>query len=285
MSMSRDSVVLALAALATDRTPARIAKTLMAGGRAALAEAYDGLDAEARDAVAQEAEHLRADDIRATIFGDADFPPRLLLNGRPAAPLLFFRGNFDLFREPGVGICGSRSASHLGMEAARASAQQVVRAGGVVISGNARGVDSAAHSAALAAGGRTIFVLAEGFHHTRASTNDAVGPDCALFVSQFAPRQPWASYTAMGRNKVIVHLAKALVVVEAGDRGGSLAAGKEALKSGRPVFVCDLEESTPPGSLALISAGARRVRPEHLADVLTRCLATETEDNHQGSLF
>ncbi len=285
MSVDRESVVLALTALATDRTPARIARTLAAGGRAALASAFGRLDPKDRESVLSTADRLCSDGIGAVLYGDPCFPARLFTGaGRPTAPLIFVRGNLNLLRSPGVGICGSREVSQRGLEAAAMSAQAAVQVGAVVISGNARGVDTAAHQRALSEGGSTIYVLPTGFDHTHHELGKRQ-PDRTLALSQFAPGQPWANYTAMERNKVIVRLAHALIVVEAGERGGSLAAGQEALKQGRPVMVCDLGDATPTGSIALEAGGARRVPADQLRGALAGLSASRTEIDQQGLLF
>jgi DNA processing protein len=129
------------------------------------------------------------------------------------------------------------------------------------VSGYAKGVDTATHLAALEQGGKTIIVLAEGingFRIKREFSKD-FDPKRVLVVSQFRPSQPWAAYAAMARNHVIFGLGNALVVIEAGEKGGTLAAGRDALKRGRPVFVLNFGDETPAGNRILIDAGAQPV--------------------------
>lgn len=286
MSADRTSLMLALTALATDRTPARITKALLSGGREALTEAHSSFDSSTRDAISAEVDKLHAAGVQAILLGDPAFPSRLLSNGRTPSPLLFARGNLKLLTSPGVGICGSRAASDAGLRAAGHCGEAAARAGYTVISGNARGVDSAAHTAALRARGGTIFVLPEGIHYFQANAGQGVVDlDRALVLSQFAPWQPWANYSAMARNKVIVRLSLALVVVEAGERGGSRAAAEEAFKLRRPVFVCVLDDSTPVGSRRLIGAGARTLSPEALAWEMQQLPSGDDRGIEQDSLF
>jgi DNA processing protein len=174
-------------------------------------------------------------------------------------------GALELLAAPAAGICGSRKATAVGLGAARASGQEISAHGLTVVSGYAKGVDTEAHLGALEYGGTTVLVLAEGIGHFRVK-RDVSGEfdlDRTLVVSQFHPEQPWAAHAAMTRNHLIFGLGMALIVIEAGERGGTLAAGQEALKRGRPVLVVDFGEGTA-GNRLLLHGGARSVtsRPE-----------------------
>ncbi|MCO6010572.1 DNA-protecting protein DprA [Actinoallomurus purpureus] len=256
------SLALALAAFETLRTPGKITNSLRVEGRQGLKRQWDLLDDVVKDKIREKIFSLAQQDISVTIFGDEDFPKSLIDRGRPAAPILFYQGDPQLFEEPGIGMCGSRAATELGLKAARACGEEVSARGLVVISGYAKGVDTETHLAALQTGGCTVIVLAEGFDHFRIKKVFADDFDRrrALVVSQFPPSQPWGAYNAMARNKVIFGLGRALVVIEAGERGGTLAAGQGALKIGRPVFVLEFGEGTPPGNRILLNQGGRSAR-------------------------
>jgi DNA processing protein len=139
------------------------------------------------------------------------------------------------------------------------------------ISGYARGVDTATHVAGLEAGGHTVLVLPEGIDHfriRRGGVRDAWDPARALVLSQFAPTQPWSVHGAMARTGTIIGLSTALVVVEAGETGGTLAAGRRALALGRRVLVPEFAADTP-GNQALLVAGAIAVKdPIELEELL-----------------
>jgi len=169
-------------------------------------------------------------------------------------------------------MCGARKASGTGLRAARACASVAAQAGLVVVSGNAAGVDSEAHLGALEGGSSTILIIPEGALHYRARRSDALGDvdDRVLVVSQFPPRQPWLVGGAMARNTLIAGLGEALVVIEAGSEGGTLNAGKQALRMGRPVIALEFESvPTPPGNAILHAQGATRLRrPSDLPDTL-----------------
>jgi DNA processing protein len=180
------------------------------------------------------------------------------------APVLSAMGNLALLDMPGIGFCGSRKASGKGVAVAADCAAQAVDAGFTVISGNAAGVDTAAHHAALANGGTTILVLPEGITQFRVRKDLRRVWDWSrtLVLSQFAPEAIWQAYRAMERNEVIIALSRALVVIEAGSTGGTLAAGTRALEVGKPVFVADYEniEAVAPGNAELLGRGARPLR-------------------------
>lgn len=179
------------------------------------------------------------------------------------APVLYAKGNVDLLARPGLGFCGSRKASEKGLATAADCAEQAASVGYSVISGNAAGVDSAAHRAALAQGGNTILVLPEGIDHFRIR-KDLKGVwdwDRALAISQFDPKAVWLASRAMSRNELIIALSRAMIVIEAGSNGGTLDAGKKSLASGKPLFVAVYEEmeQRAPGNADLLSRGAHRL--------------------------
>lgn len=262
---------LALAAFADLRTPARITATLRGGGSSELEAVFARLDAQQRFDVQRKAIDMANDGIDVVLFGDSDFPTSLAFGARPAAPILFVKGNRELLYTDGVGMCGSRNVSAQGLAAASKSGETVSSKKLTVVSGYAKGVDTATHLAALKTGGSTVIVLAEGFDYFRIKRDFAKDFDPArtLVVSQFAPSQTWQAHAAMARNAIIYGLSKALLVIEAGERGGTLAAGKGALSVGRPVLVVDFGDQTPEGNRILLAEGASPVRTTNaLSDAL-----------------
>lgn len=274
-----ESLQLALTAIITDRTPARIAKTLSSGGRAAVREAFAALPHESAQAVEDQARELVHSNVHVCMYGDSDYPNSLVHDGRPVAPILFLWGDQALLSADGVGMCGSRAVSDLGLRAANACGLAVSQRGLVVVSGYAKGVDTATHLAALRSHGRTVIVLAEGINHFRIKRDFKADfdPDRVLVVSQFPPSQPWGAYAAMDRNRVIFGLSKALVVIEAGEKGGTLAAGEGALKIGRPLLVLDFGQETPAGNKKLLAAGGQPVSSVDQLGVVLDGLKPATE--------
>lgn len=175
---------------------------------------------------------------------DSNYPPVLKqVMGSKAPKTLCCAGNLSLLKQSGVGFCGSRKASEQGLSAARDCASQAAELGITVVSGNAAGVDVEAHYHALANGGTTILVLPEGIESFR--IRKVLKPvwdwKRTLVVSQFEPHHGWQAYRAMARNRVIISLSGAMIVIEAGNRGGTLDAGKSTLELGLPLFVAQYE--------------------------------------------
>ncbi|HET7425523.1 MAG TPA: DNA-processing protein DprA [Gemmatimonadales bacterium] len=274
----------------------RTARALIADGAQAINDHWESLDPEVRTGVSTLRDRLLKDRVGLLLMTDRAYPERLRALRSPP-PFLFFRGNLALVREPGIGMCGARNVSERGLEAARACGEEVARRDWHVISGYAKGVDTETHLAALRTGAGTVIVLAEGILHFRRKRAFADVPftdETVLALSQFSPAQRWSAGAAMTRNGIIAALGGALIVIEAGERGGTLNAGEQALGMGRPVFALDFSAATPPGNRKLFAqgAGAIRTRGElasRLAD-LDGSSSPTTLDGHpqatsQGSLF
>jgi DNA processing protein len=273
-----DLLRLAFVALEVHRTPARISRALEFGGPTGLMQAREELDRERQDRVDAQAEDLSSQGIRALIRGLDGYPTRL--DAAPQAPpLLFCVGNPRVLSGDGIGMCGARNASAAGLEAARTCGEEVAALGMNVISGYARGVDTETHLGALGAGGRTIIVLAEGitrFRQKKVFGDSDFDPNQVVVVSQFAPGQVWTVGNAMTRNTVIAGLARALVVVEAGETGGTLNAGLRALQMKRPVLALNFTTGTPLGNQVLFDQGARAVSSRRELRTALQALAEDS---------
>jgi DNA processing protein len=171
---------------------------------------------------------------------DDGYPENLrTVHDRP--PILFVAGRLTPQDARSVAIIGSRRASTAGLAAATRIADTFVRAGYCVISGLAAGIDTAAHEAALGAGGRTVAVIGTGLHHAYPPQNGALQRRIAAegaVVSQFWPEEPPTRKTFPQRNAVMSGLALGTVVVEASFRSGARVQARLALAHGRPVFLC-----------------------------------------------
>lgn len=274
---------LAVAAFEIHRTPTKVRAALWPGGLNAFA---DQIEPSQLRLFAGEAQRLHDADIDVVALGE-DRYPRRLSNLKSAPPILFLWGNTDLLNANGVGMCGSRSVSARGLEAARTCGLEVAQHGLVIISGYARGVDTETHLAALESGGRTVIVLAEGisdFKRKKAFGDVPFDEEHVLAVSQFAPGQRWNVGAAMTRNGVIAGLGRALVVIEAGETGGTLNAGLRALDMGRPVLALAFSsQETPAGNQALFEKGAVPIHSkQHLVRVLDAVDATPLAEDLRG---
>lgn len=163
----------------------------------------------------------------------AEWPEQLRVLGGS----IDLHGNAELLMVAGVGLCGSRDASEDGIALARAAGAAAAELGVPLISGYARGVDTAGHVGALAAGGATIAVLPEGIERFRLREEyHELGSDLddgLTVVSPFDRGAGWSVQRAMGRNALICALSAVLVVVEPGESGGTIAAAREALRTSR----------------------------------------------------
>lgn len=162
----------------------------------------------------------------------AEWPEQLRVLGGS----IDLHGNAELLLTAGVGLCGSRDASDDGIALARAAGGAAAELGAPLVSGYARGVDTAGHVGALAGGGSTIAVLPEGIARFRLRAEyRELGSDLEglTVVSPFDREAGWSVQRAMGRNALICALSAVLVVVEPGESGGTIAAAREALRTSR----------------------------------------------------
>jgi DNA processing protein len=181
----------------------------------------------------------------------AEHGVRLLARGQPGYPeslqhipdpphLLYVRGELRPSDAKAVALVGSRGCTSYGRRVAERLATGLVHAGYTVVSGLARGIDGAAHRAALQAGGRTLAVLANGLsqiyppeHAELAREVEAAG---ALLTEAPMTAEPLAGLFP-ARNRLISGLSRAVVVIEAAERSGALITARHAGEQGRPVFV------------------------------------------------
>jgi len=172
-------------------------------------------------------------------LGGDRYPP--LLSAIPDPPaVLWTRGDAAHLVKPSVAIVGSRAATAHGVEMARRLASDLASAGLVIVSGLARGIDSVAHSAALAAGGTTIAVLGCGADRVYPPEHAELARNirsAGVIASEFPPACPPLPHHFPLRNRIISGLAHAVVVVEAPEKSGALITASAAAEQGRDVLV------------------------------------------------
>jgi DNA processing protein len=172
-------------------------------------------------------------------LGEPDYPS-LLAGIVDPPPALWLRGRLGA-REPGpaVAVVGARASSLAGRELARTLARDLARLGVTIVSGLARGVDTAAHQGALDAGGRTVAVLGCGIDRVYPPENGELAQrvtEKGAILTEFAPGTPPRPQNFPRRNRVIAGLSDAVVVVEAGRRSGALVTARLALDEGGEVM-------------------------------------------------
>jgi DNA processing protein len=176
-----------------------------------------------------------------------------------APPVLFFEGSLDVLQPPLVAIVGARRCTGDGRRMATLLSSGVAGAGGVVVSGLAQGIDSAAHAAA---GGRTVAVLGQGLGMPlpgrRGRLRADIVRDGGLVLSELSPSRSASRITFPMRNRIIAGLSAVTVVVEARERSGARITARNALEAGRDVLAVPghpLQE-TSEGCLTLLREGA-----------------------------
>jgi DNA processing protein len=164
-----------------------------------------------------------------------------------------------------IAVVGSRRATAYGLHAAESLAGDLAARGMTVVSGLARGIDTAAHRGALDAGGRTIAVLGSGIDVIYPPENRSLALEIearGALLSQFAPGTAPRPWNFPARNRILAGLALGVVVVEAGERSGALITASFAADLGREVFAVPgrVTDAMSAGPLRLLQDGAKLVR-------------------------
>ncbi len=197
--------------------------------------------------------------------------PRLLREIHDPPGALFVRGSLKAEDAICVGIVGTRHATRYGLDQAQRLANSLARSGVTIVSGLARGIDAAAHRGALAAGGRTLAVLASGVLNIYPPEHDRLAAEVmaqGALLGESPPRaQPLAGAFPQ-RNRLISGLSLGVIVVEAAGRSGALITARHAMEQGREVFAVPgrVDGRTARGCHQLIRDGATLV--ESADDVL-----------------
>ena len=252
------------------------------GITAAMAQAiagfrdWDKLEERLAQLTAQGAEMVTQDDPR--------FPAGLPLIPYPP-PLLYIKGTLTPADSLAVAIVGTRGASYYGLKAARRLAGALAARGVTVVSGLARGIDTAAHQGALEMSGRTLAVLGCGLDVVYPPENLKLYqeiPEHGALVSEFPLGTPPEARNFPIRNRIISGLALGVVVIEAGVKSGTAITVRYALDQGREVFAVPgpIDSPTSTGPHRLIQEGAKLV--QDVEDILNELPALRQAP---GSLF
>ncbi len=219
-----------------------------------------------------ELERTRRFGAEVLVIGEASYPTPLAALDAPP-PVLFIKGEVSLLQRPAIAIVGSRQCSAAGAKLARQFASEIGRAGFVIASGLARGIDAAAHQAAIDTG--TVAVLAGGLDFVYPPEHDelqrAIGERGCLVSEMpfgFAPR----GQDFPRRNRIVSGLSLGVLIVEAARRSGSLVTARLAAEQGREVFAVPGHPLDPraEGTNKLLKSGATFVtEPDDILSALT----------------
>lgn len=198
--------------------------------------------------------------------------PKALLNISNPPEKLFVLGNETILDNFGIAIVGSRNCTKYGEEVAKSIAYNLSKYNINVVSGMAKGIDSAAHIGTIMGKGKTIAVLGSGFKHIYPKENmellkDIINSGGAVITEYEEDTLPKPENFPK-RNRIISALSQGVVVVEAGKRSGSLITAEIALEEGKEVFAVpgNVTSRTSKGTNELIKDGAKLV--ENVIDIL-----------------
>ncbi len=221
------------------------------------------------DEIKRTFEKINKDNIQIITFLDNKYPANLLAaDDRPA--FLYALG--DLHEDDiNLAVVGSRIASTYGKYTTERMSRALAQKGITIVSGMARGVDSAAHRGALAARGRTIAVLGSGLDIVYPPENKSLFKQIienGAVISEFPPGTPPLANNFPARNRIISGMSYGVVVVEAGEKSGSLITARLALEQGREVFAVpgSIDAASSRGTNKLIKEGAKLI--ENVDDIL-----------------
>lgn len=205
------------------------------------------------------------------ITSDDEYYPVLLKEIHDAPLVLFVRGDKNVLMQPQIAIVGSRNPTPTGNELAKQYAHELTKAGLVVTSGLASGIDAASHRGALSASGKTIAVMGTGLQHIYPAAHRKLAEEIAAqgaLVTEFLPDTRAMQQNFPMRNRIISGLSLGVFVVEAAERSGSLITARCALEQNRDVFALPGSVLNPlaRGCHQLIKQGAKLI--EKVADIL-----------------
>ena len=219
--------------------PRELVPHLPAGAFDAVLNAAKRLNDDALARAARHTDRMLHHGAQCFAFTDERYPELLSRHLDDAAPaLVWCVGNLDLLGAYSAGIVGTRTPSRTGEVIAGDCARLFAAEGTGVVSGGADGIDTAAHRAALDAGGTTVIVLPQGLrtYTFPAYVRDALESNRCALISQFDPEMTWQTHAAVTRNATIAALSKLVCVIEPKRMGGSMRTAKHAREQHKPVF-------------------------------------------------
>lgn len=225
-------------------------------------------------------ERLVKENIDVITFHDSLYPEGLKYIYDPPA-VLYIKGNL-IRNEPSLAIVGSRRATLYGLDIAEKLAKGLSKNGLTIVSGMARGIDSKAHTGALAAGGRTLAVLGCGTDIVYPSENrELMNRICksGAVISEYLPGTPPAAFNFPARNRIISGISLGITVIEANEKSGSLITANYALEQGKEVFAIpgNIDSRSSVGTNRLIRDGAKIVL--EIQDILDELKMSYTANN------
>jgi DNA processing protein len=222
-----------------------------------------------KDSIKKEIDHVIEKGFHIITFSDSDYPP--LLRRIPDPPPFLYVSGKLLPQNHHISIVGSRNPTAYGISATKRLSENLAAIGFTIVSGMARGIDSAAHQGALSGKGKTIAVLGSGLDKIYPPENrklfDRISENGAV-ISEFSIQSPPDAHHFPIRNRIISGISLGTVVVEAAKKSGSLITARLAAEQNREVFAVpgSIQSFKSCGTNNLIKQGAKLV--EHVQDII-----------------
>lgn len=235
------------------------------------------------ETIKKELDHVLEKGFHIVTFSDLDYPP-LLRHIPDPPPYLYVSGKL-LPQNHNMAVVGSRNPTSYGISAAKRISEGLAKLGFIIVSGMARGIDSAAHGGALSKSGKTIAVLGSGFNKIYPPENrklfDQISESGAV-ISEFSIQSPPEAHHFPIRNRIISGMSLGTVVVEAGRKSGSLITARLAAEQNREVFAVpgSIHSFKSYGTNSLIKQGAKLV--EDVRDIIEE-LSPQIRENLEGT--
>jgi DNA processing protein len=232
------------------------------------------------DKVKAEIELIVKNDVKIVTYQDKFYPDKLLnIYDRP--PYIYIRGTLD-GKDTNIAVVGSRQASTYGNYTTERISRELAQRGITVVSGMARGIDSAAHRGAISGRGRTIAVLGSGLDVIYPPENKKLYFEIienGTVISEYPMGTPPRSSNFPARNRIISGMSYGVVIVEAGEKSGSLITARLALEQGREVFAVpgSIDSVGSRGTNKLIKQGAKLI--ENTDDILEEIIPQMETNN------
>lgn len=236
---------------------------------------------------------LEDKDIKAITCLDEEYPLSLnYIFDKP--PVLYYRGNINYEDELPIAIVGSRKSTAYGKWVCEKFTKELVDLGVTIVSGLALGIDAIAHKTALENGGRTIAILGNGLDVVYPSRNGKLYDEISkngVVMSEFPIGTQPLAYNFPQRNRIISGLSKAIIVIEAKEKSGSLITAHHALEQGKDVFAVpgNINSIYSGGTNKLIKDGAFPLLSlddilEEVSDLRLRAMDKKSEDLDYSTL-
>lgn len=229
--------------------------------------------------------------IQFTTRKSINYPKRIIkFRGKEAPYLLYYKGNLDILKRKSIAFSGSRKASKSSLEKTYKIAKALSDAGYNIVSGFAKGVDTAAHLGALEGRGTTTVVLSNGILKFEDSNlkekikeQKNIVNDKMLVISEYPMNMPWFAHNAMNRNWTIASLADKVFIIESEMDGGTFAMGELCLKKKKPLYVQSFneKEKLPKGNSYLLKSGGKSL-DNYLKYLMNRSIDRKTILNEKN---